>query len=313
MDKPKLISASELEKKQLAPVNWMIEGILPEGLTILAGAPKSGKSILALNLALALSSGMEIFGKKNDQIKNVLYLPYEDSERRLQDRIIKNKKGMSINTEPQTFFIEGCNQIKINTSSLYSWDKIISENNINILIIDTLGSAIEHRKQRSHSAYMNEYEILNSFQRFALSHKISLILLHHTRKMKAEKVFDEISGTRGITGAADANFVLQKNKLSGFLSIQGRDLEDQYLELEFNSQSLLWKFKGFGDEIKLSPEQKSILDVFENDYEKELKPSEIAKILNKEDINIRPIIGKLISLGLLSQYTYGKYKLPLIN
>lgn len=313
MEKLKLISASELEQKTLAPTNWAIEGILPEGLTILAGAPKSGKSILALNLALALSSDVEILGKKSKSIKNVLYLPYEDSERRLQDRIIKNKNGLVIKNDAQTFFLDGCNPPKLDDVIISRIGAMLKENKIEIMIIDTFGSAIKNDRKKSHSAFMDDYALLNSYQRFALDNKISLMFVHHTRKMKADNVFDEISGTRGITGAADANFVLQKNKMGGYLYIQGRDLEDQNFELEFDQKFLTWKLKGIVNQIDLTPEQKSILEVFNNDYEKELKPSEISKILGKEDTNIRPTIGKLSELGLLYRNAYGKYKLTLLT
>lgn len=313
MEKQKLISASELENKSLTPVNWAIEGILPEGLTILDGAPKSGKSIFALNLALALSSDKEMLGKKNQSIKNVLYLPYEDSERRLQDRIIKNKNGMSITIDPKTFFFDGCNPPKIDARSLENMGYIIKENKIEVLIIDTLGSALKNNKRKSHSAYMDDYEVLNGFQRFAIGNKISLLLLHHTRKMKAENVFDEISGTRGITGAADANFVLQKNKLGGMLSIQGRDIEDQILDLELDTNTLVWKFKGLNNEMKLTPEQIQILNSFEKDNSIILSPIEIANRIEKADVNIRPNLGKLVNLGILIQPAYGKYKLASIN
>lgn len=315
METLKLITASDLEAKNIPPANWAIEGFIPEGLTILAGAPKSGKSIFALNLALALSSDAEIIGKKSKTIKNVLYLPYEDSERRLQNRIKKMKEGLLIKNEPKTFFPNDCNPPKIDIEDLNNIGILIKENNIDIIIIDTLGSSIKNAIKKTLRSYMDEYELLNTFQRFALNNKISLILLHHTRKAKAKgnNFFDEISGTRGITGSADANFILEKNKIQSKLTIQGRDLEDLEFGLEFDPTYLIWKSMGIEPKVSLTPEQKSIIAVFNNDPEKELKPIEIAKLLNKEDTNIRPTIGKLNDLGLLHQDTYGKYKLTLNN
>ena len=309
----KLINASDLERKQIPPTNWAIEGFLPEGLTILAGAPKSGKSLLALNMALALSANAEVIGKKSKSVKNILYLPYEDSERRLQERIKKIKIGLSITDVSKTFFLEGGKPPKIDDEVLKEIGELIKENKLDMIIIDTLGSAIKNNRKKGLSPYLDEYELLNKFQRFALDNKVCVLLLHHTRKMKAENVFDEISGTRGISGAADANFVLQRNKYSGKLFIQGRDLEDAEYELELDKENLTWKFKGIINSISLSPEQQSILDAFDNDYEIEYRPSEIAKILDKDDQNIRPSFRRLVSLGMLNQDNYGKYKLAPIN
>jgi RecA-family ATPase len=282
-------------------------------LTILAGAPKSGKSLLALNLALALSANAAIIGKKSKSIKNILYLPYEDSERRLQERINKIRTGLSINVDPKTFFLEGSKPPKIDDEILKEIGDLIKENKLDMIIIDTLGSAIKNTRKKGLSPYMDEYELLNKFQRFALDNKVCVLILHHTRKMKAENVFDEISGTRGISGAADANFVLQRNKYRGDLFIQGRDLEDAQYELELDKENLTWNFKGITNSISISPEQQSILDVFGSDSAIEYRPSEIAKILNKEDQNIRPSFRRLVSLGLLNQDSYGKYKLATIN
>jgi len=313
MDKIKLVSATELESKIIPPSNWAIEGFLPEGLTILAGAPKSGKSILALNIALALSSEVEVIGKRSKTSKKVLYLPYEDSERRIQDRIKKVKVGLSIKKEPRAFFWENCNPPKLDKNTLHEIGALVKEQKMDMLIIDTLGSSIKNIRKKGLSSYMDEYELLNMFQRFALDYKISVLLLHHTRKMKAENIFDEISGTRGISGAADANYILQRNKYSGELFIEGRDLEDANYLLELDKENLTWNFKGLTSSVSISPEQQSILDAYNNDYEREFKPSEVAKILDKEDQNIRPSFRRLVELGMLNQDSYGKYKLAPIN
>jgi len=313
MEKLKLITAKTLETKSIPLTNWAIDGIIPEGLSILAGAPKSGKSLLALSMALAIASGTEIIGKKNQSIKNVLFLPYEDSERRLQERIKKISLGLSIEKNERVFFIEEGQIPRLDKNNLNWLKELKDENKIDVIIIDTLGSSIKGIKNKNISTYLDEYDLLNYFQRFAIDNKISLIFLHHTRKMKADNIFDEISGTRAISGAADANLILQRNKYFGSLHIQGRDIEDVQYDLELDKETLTWTCKETSNPVSLSPEQKSILDVFNQDYEKELKPSQIAELLGKENQNIRPSFKKLISLGLLHQDSYGKYKLAYVN
>ncbi len=49
---PPLSRASDLLRRQLPKTRWAIPGLLPEGVTLLAGAPKIGKSWLALDLPL---------------------------------------------------------------------------------------------------------------------------------------------------------------------------------------------------------------------------------------------------------------------
>src|SRR5258708_18107521 len=50
-------TAADLLAEEFAEPKWAVPGLLPEGLTLLAGAPKVGKSWLCLGLALAVAAG----------------------------------------------------------------------------------------------------------------------------------------------------------------------------------------------------------------------------------------------------------------
>jgi RecA-family ATPase len=66
---------------------FVIPGILPEGLTLLAGKPKIGKSLLAMNFVVAVASGRNALDDLPVEQGDVLYLALEDNERRLQMRL----------------------------------------------------------------------------------------------------------------------------------------------------------------------------------------------------------------------------------
>lgn len=54
---PTVITAAALWDMKHNPTRWAVPGILPEGVCILAGKPKVGKSWLALDLALSVGAG----------------------------------------------------------------------------------------------------------------------------------------------------------------------------------------------------------------------------------------------------------------
>lgn len=57
---------------------WLIDGVLPEGLSVLFGSPKAGKSYVALTIAWALATGRSWFSHSNlEPPKQVLYLAGE--------------------------------------------------------------------------------------------------------------------------------------------------------------------------------------------------------------------------------------------
>ena len=86
MNKLQLIDADTLYYKPLAHPKMLIDGVLSDGLAILAGDSKIGKSWMVLWLCLQISRGEAVWGlptRKTD----VVYLALEDREWRVQQRM----------------------------------------------------------------------------------------------------------------------------------------------------------------------------------------------------------------------------------
>ena len=90
---PATMAAAALVEKELPPVKWAVSGVLPEGVTILAGKPKMGKSWLGLGLCVSVAAGGYALGKIPAECGGALYLGLEDQERRLQRRLKKILAG----------------------------------------------------------------------------------------------------------------------------------------------------------------------------------------------------------------------------
>ena len=82
------IDAAELLYKPLPKSSFLVEGLLPQGVNILCGSPKVGKSWLVLDLALKLATGEPIWDIATTKC-DVLYLCLEDTYQRIQDRLMK--------------------------------------------------------------------------------------------------------------------------------------------------------------------------------------------------------------------------------
>ena len=86
MKKLETMTAEQLQSAPYSPVPFLVDELLPEGLHILAGAPKIGKSWLALWLCLCVSQGQALWNFATTQ-GEVLYLSLEDSFQRIQTRL----------------------------------------------------------------------------------------------------------------------------------------------------------------------------------------------------------------------------------
>ena len=110
-----------------------------------------------------------------------------------------------------------------------------------LVVIDTL--------QRIRSAgseanpYASDYRDIGVLKALADRHNIAVLLIHHLRKLSDDDPMNMISGTTGLSGATDSNFVLRKIKRrenTATLYCTGRDIPYRELSLEFDGETHIW-------------------------------------------------------------------------
>ena len=84
-----IITAEELRLKAFPPPSFVIPTLLPEGCAILSGKPKAGKSFMALDLCIGVTTGEMVLGSIRPAIGSAIYAANEDTARRLKGRIAK--------------------------------------------------------------------------------------------------------------------------------------------------------------------------------------------------------------------------------
>ena len=111
-----------------------------------------------------------------------------------------------------------------------------------LVIIDTLQKMRPAQKGGQKDGYADDYEALGPIKTLADRYAVAVLVLHHSRKASAESPFDEISGTLGLTGAADGMFLLQRDHESetAALYVTGRDIEEETLSLAWDDANCLW-------------------------------------------------------------------------
>lgn len=304
-------SAEDLEKMDLPEISWIVPGIIPEGLTLLCGKPKTGKSWLALGLAVAISSGGKAFSSIDlfEHQGKVLYLALEDNDRRMQQRLAKLCMGEKFpkNLIYTTEIKQGSEGVKI----IRAWLEKNSKD-ARLVVIDTFVSF----RGKASSKITNEYERDSSdmqlIQRLAGEFGIGIIIIHHLRKAIAEDDFDTISGTLGLTGKADTNLILKRTRgeADAVLKGTGRDLdEDIDVALKFDTSIASWISLGNAGEYLISKEKKAIIDVISKSKDEPLSPKEIAETLGKRAYIIQTYLGRLMDDGLIVKTERGRYKM----
>lgn len=232
-------TATELMRMQLPSIYFAVKDVLPMGLSIIASPPKFGKSYLALQLCIAVTSGKTFLGFDTNK-SGALYLALEDSWNRLKERIGQLLQGENV---PDDFHI-AIESASIGTGLIDELQEQLSKYpSIKLIVIDTF-QKVRDGFLSSEGPYGADYREASVIKKFADANGIAVLLIHHTRKMKdQEDVFANISGTHGLTGAMDTMMVLAKDKRADNLThlhITGRDVYMSEYGLYRDEKTGLW-------------------------------------------------------------------------
>ena len=253
----KTIKASDLQSMTFAPARYVLPGYVSEGVSILAGKPKIGKSWLTFDLAIAVAAGRFTLGTLKPAQGDVLYLALEDSNRRLKRRMMKLLPGSEARwTDRLTLTTEWRRADVGGVADIESWCKSVSQPVL--IVIDTLEKFRPIQNGRT-PAYAADYQAITGLQKLAGELGIAVVINHHVRKMEADDPFDTVSGTLGLTGAADTILVLKRQSGAVTLHARGRDIEESETALQFDRSTCRWTILGEAADVHMSHQRAAVL------------------------------------------------------
>jgi hypothetical protein len=306
-----LITARELQQKQFKPVRIILPDLIPEGMTILAGKPKVGKSWFALDVCLAVANeGTLVLGDKRPVHGDVLYLALEDNERRLKKRLDKITQGqgawsprLALHTECRRLDHGGLEDIE-------AWCRSVEEPRL--IWIDTLAK-VRPLSSRNEPAYDRDYRAIEGLQKLASKYPgLAIVINHHLRKASSEDdAFDDVSGTLGLTGAADTIIVIKRHAGMMKVGVRSRDIEEGEFAAEFNGRTCRWRVVGGADEIFRSKEQQAILAALKGAPPEGMALADIKDATGRHDgAALKSLLFKMKQAGDITSPRRGRFLLP---
>lgn len=298
-------TAAQLLGMQFAPVRYVVPRYIAEGLTLLAGKPKLGKSWLALDLAVAVARGGYTLGDQHCDGGDALYCALEDNPRRLKERLRKvigagsAPERLAVWTEMQTLDAGGEDQLQ---------DWIRAASKPRLIVIDVLNKVRGARKPQE-PPYDYDYRSVAPLKAMADAHGLAVVVVHHTRKQAADDELEAVSGTNGLTGAADTILVLSRKSEGVTLYGRGRDIEEIESALQFDKISCRWSVLGEASEVRISAERRDVLDAL-REAEEPLSPGKIAEAIGKKRNAVDQILRSMSAAGQIKRRGRGAYSLP---
>lgn len=299
-------TAADLQRRVFSPLRWIIDGILPESACLFAAKPKSKKSWFALACAVAVAVGGKVLGHYDVTKGRVLVLDLESNQRRMKDRlnaIIGDTVVWPDNLHVFTEWPKGDEGIAM----LDAWMELHPDTNL--VVIDIFENFRSPRDPKG-NPYEQDYAAAKALTQFAERHRIAVLVIHHTRKAKADDVFDEISGTNGIAGGFASMWILSRTNDNGqdeqIFAIRGRDIsDDEPKAVKWDGYTCQHVLVATGREVSSSAGRRAILEVMDEEQEYQLK--EIAAMVNKTVSAVANQMRRLMDDNLVHRVGNGRY------
>lgn len=235
-------SVPDLTDEERKPPEFIVEGMIPCGLSFLSGPPKARKTFLALQMAAAVATGNPFLGRSTKKC-DVVYLDLEGSKSRVSTR----SDRMTIQI-PRNVYITNRVQKKLSDGLVEELRKLHRERpQIRLVIIDTYSRARGNVKGGGANAYDQDVAFLEPVQQMAIEENIAILFIHHDKKGAgfASDSFERLSGTMGISGSADAvlNLILDGKRFDGKATLEftPRDAKGGEVNLVFDERFCEWQ------------------------------------------------------------------------
>jgi hypothetical protein len=278
----------------VAPLTWVVPGYVGEGLTILAGRQKVGKTWLAMDWACAVASGGKAMGAIPCEAGGVLYVDLENGRRRVRSRLaVLHPEPTRPDLSQLAWAREAPPLGKGLVEALDGWRSSV-ENPLLVVVDASQGPAWR--------TAAGEVAHLANLQGWATTHGLAVVWLHRMRKVGDPLV--ALGGSGGVFGFADAILLLDRNGEEGTLERRGRDGEDKHSALTFAAG--IWSLVG-EKETAQSEERTNILAVLEAGKEA-MGPRDVAEALGMRPANVRMTMSRMAREGDLIRVGHGLYR-----
>lgn len=279
-------TADALIAAEFPAPRWAVDGIIPEGLTLLCGSPKFGKSWLGLGLGVSVATGGYAFGNVPVKQGDALVLALEDPPRRLQERL-KLLVGPT-----------GLERLHIwttweNIEELDAW--LTAHPETRYVCVDVL-KKVRGYGLKNESVYDGDYRALEPFKELADRHRVAIVVLHHVRKATSEDFLDTVNGSHGLAGTADTVIVMTRSRMTNnaVMKITSRDFAEDEKAFTFDALSGQWRLlEGPAVRHEVADTRRAILDTLDATT-LPLTPAEVAKAAGLDRELVRKTLQRML-------------------
>lgn len=250
--------ADMLERTYPLP-QWLIKGLIPEGLTFFVGSPKSSKTYLAYSLALSLavatsSDGLWLEHYPIHLTGPVVYITLEDDEADSRLRIAELAPWLTTVPRERFLFLHGFDLPRFDEGLVdVLREQIIERYHPALVVIDPISYLYAPLKKGA-DQFGEVKDMLLPLRWLGKTYHCGILGIDHRRKKNADDVdiFETTYGSNAKIAVADALLMVVREDKEVTLHARVRKGQDQTLTLQFEfaqDGTARWLWKGSTDGI----------------------------------------------------------------
>lgn len=288
-------TCAELLQAEFPPIEWLIDGIVIEGGVMLFTAkPKVGKTWMAIQAAISVSSGAPMFGPGGRVVKKgrVIYYALEDNSRRLSSRL----KAMHATGDLQIIFKQAITPL--DKGGVEELRAVIEKEKPVLIVIDTFSPA--HSKDVDENKSEDVQRILHPIRALADEFKVSFWINHHHKKGALGDPREDSRGSSAMTANVDVAAGIYKEQGARVLRMFGNDIEDMEFQIAFNDHvSYGWHIVGDVKDLVKNEAQREVLEKLEEMRAADVKA--LASAIGKNKKTIQKTLDRLLKQDKISR------------
>ncbi|MBN8559958.1 MAG: AAA family ATPase [Leptolyngbya sp. UWPOB_LEPTO1] len=262
---------------------WLVPDLLTANeLFLLAAGPRTGKSLLAMTLALSVAKGELFLGRPTTQ-GTVLYIRMEDSPAKTKERETAQgwTRGLPV------VWLD-----KFKLSELAHLRPIVERLDPRLIVIDTL-SRVKDSQVSESSAEMSQ--VLEPLQELAGEFNCCVLLVHHTGKVSVDAadkidIFDTIRGSSAIRAVCRGSLILAAGDRNfRLLAENGWGKHDLNILLDANT--LQWRLLGHWNPMVNGEQKEMVLEFMRHTEKASLE--ELHEALNIPKRSLYTVLDRL--------------------
>jgi hypothetical protein len=304
------IDGEIFSKERINPALQYVDGMLSEGTAIIGADSGVGKTWIALQMGLSIAKGEQFLGHDTIQ-SEVLYLGYDDSKYRIQDRLFKILGDEEI---PKNFkYTENVDEIPYaDEGGIESIEHYIRQNpKCKVIFIDLLEDFFG--AGGSGNAYQKDIGRFREIVRVTKEARVVIVFIHHLNKNMDMNAFNRLSGSAGIQGKMHTKIILEtKLDFDGeettIAHIKGKDIAKMEICLKWNVDNWLWELVEQSPLLKIKESHRDIMECIANLKENAV-PKEIANEIGKSRGVVRNSLSTMVRANLIYRDKDDIYKI----